>query len=528
MSSGGVRRFDGIRIPPGDGAMLDREVRIRTGGDVPYRVIRKSVDARDKARIVLVYSVETGPAPRRPGMEDRFMAPVRIGPRQAAAAGRPVVVGTGPAGMFAGLGLAVAGLRPILLEQGQPVDGRAADVARFWNGGALDPWSNVQFGEGGAGTFSDGKLTTGIRDERVSVVFEELVRAGAPEEIAYLAHPHIGTDRLHGIVRNIRVRIESLGGEYRFGHRFCGYGRKDGQVRSARAVRLEDGSGWEGDTRHIVLAIGHSARRTYADLAAAGLAMEPKPFSAGVRIEHPQTWIDTAQYGTLAGHPDLPRAEYKLSCHLGSGRAVYTFCMCPGGRVVAAASEPGRIVTNGMSIYARDGVNANSALLVSVTPADFPDASPLGGLAWQAGIEEAAFLAAGGGYRAPSRTVGSFLHTNRSASLPDFAVYPTYRPGTVDVPPEDYLPEPITAALQEALPLFGRKIRGFDHPAALLTGPETRSSSPVRILRDQRGTASVPGIYPCGEGAGYAGGIVSAAVDGIRAAEAVVAAVMAG
>jgi len=417
--------------------------------------------------------------------------------------------------------LAMAGRRPILLEQGRDVDTRARDVARFFAGGPLDPDSNVQFGEGGAGTFSDGKLTTGIHDPRVAAVLQELVLAGAPREILWQSRPHIGTDRLHGVVRNIRRKIEGLGGEYRFGQRFYGARIETGRVRSVRVRLTDTGTEYEMDTSYLVLAIGHSARPTLRLLHELGFAMEPKPFSVGVRIEHPQSWIDRAQYGNAAGNPELPPAEYKLSCHLASGRSVYTFCMCPGGVVVAAASAADGIVTNGMSTFMRDGPNANSALLVAVSPADYPDASPLGGIAYQETIEQNAWRQAGGSHLAPSVRVGAL--TGNADKAPrgesDPRLMPSYRPGVVEVSPDAYLPGYVVDAMREALPLFGRRIRGFDHPDAVLTGPETRSSSPVRLLRDAQGQASVAGVFPCGEGAGYAGGIVSSAVDGIRAAQ---------
>lgn len=516
----GAKRYDGIRVALGGGReQLDKAVRALAGTQASggYRIVKKSVDARDKSRIFMVYSVETGPLAEMSGLAGMVSSP------GGAASSRPVVVGTGPAGIFAGLFLALSGMKPILLEQGKDVDARAMDVARFWAGGGLDPWSNVQFGEGGAGTFSDGKLTTGIHDPRVAAVFQELALAGAPQEILYLARPHIGTDRLPEVVKNIRKKIESLGGEYRFRHRFAGAHIQAGEVRSVIVDRLpvrpEDNMGIEEiETRHVVLAIGHSARSTFPVLAQLGMVMEPKPFSVGVRIEHPQAWIDRAQYGLSAGHPELPPAEYKLACHLASGRSVYTFCMCPGGYVVAASSEEGRFATNGMSAYLRDGDNANSALLVSVTPADFPEPSPLGGIAFQAAIEGAAFQSAGSSNRAPAQTVGGFLGIQRAGHTP--LVLPTCRPGTVSVPLQAYLPGFVTESLHEALPLFDRKLRGFAHPSAVLTGPETRSSSPVRILRNEHGEASIAGFYPCGEGAGYAGGIVSAAVDGVRAAQA--------
>ncbi len=520
----GFRRYDGIRIPPGAGPdALDRAVFSRHGSHTDYHILRRSVDAREKTRICFVYSIGTGPAPLPVGLAslipDGESLPQSSGGREHP--DRPVVVGTGPAGMFAGLMLAMAGRQPILLEQGRDVDTRARDVARFFAGGPLEPDSNVQFGEGGAGTFSDGKLTTGIHDPRVTAVLQELVLAGAPDEILWLSRPHIGTDRLHGVVRNIRRKIEELGGEYRFGQRFCGARIEAGQLRSVRVRIIDTANEYELDSSRLVLAIGHSARQTYRLLYELGFAMEPKPFSVGVRIEHPQSWIDRAQYGKSAGHPELPPAEYKLSCHLPSGRSVYTFCMCPGGVVVAAASTSSGIVTNGMSTYLRDGPNANSALLVAVTPADYPDPSPLGGIAYQERIEHDAWRQAGGSHLAPSVRVGVWAGKTGTASQggTGLCLMPSYRPGVVEVSPDAYLPGYVVDAMREALPLFGRKIRGFDHPDSVLTGPETRSSSPVRLLRDSQGQASVAGVFPCGEGAGYAGGIVSSAVDGIRAAQ---------
>ncbi|NLN45057.1 MAG: hypothetical protein GX153_00615 [Clostridiaceae bacterium] len=519
------RRVDGIRIPLGAGPdALDRAVFALYGSRTAYHVLRRSVDARVKTRICFVYSVGTGLAPVPVGLSPLLADAPSFALRAVGGDPlvRPVVVGTGPAGMFAGLSLAMAGRRPILLEQGKDVDTRAQDVARFFAGGSLDPTSNVQFGEGGAGTFSDGKLTTGIRDPRVAAVLQELVLAGAPDEILWSSRPHVGTDRLHGVVRNIRRKIEALGGEYRFGHRFCGAGLEAERLRTVRVQLTDSGSEYEMECRQLVLAVGHSARQTLRLLAELGFAMEPKPFSVGVRIEHPQRWIDQAQYGSAAGHPDLPPAEYKLSCHLASGRSVYTFCMCPGGVVVAASSTPDGIVTNGMSSFLRDGPNANSALLVAVTSADYPDGSAMGGIAYQEKIERDAWRLAGGSHLAPSVRAGVMLGHSSAAphETPVQRPEPSYRPGVVAIAPDTYLPGYVVDAMREALPLFGRKIRGFDHPDALLTGPETRSSSPVRLLRGADGQASVSGVYPCGEGAGYAGGIVSSAVDGIRTVQA--------
>ena len=385
-----------------------------------------------------------------------------------------------------------------------------------WNGGTPDPESNVQFGEGGAGTFSDGKLNTGTKNERISWVLRQLVKAGAPEEILYDARPHVGTDRLIGAVQNLRKRIERRGGEVRLRHRLTGIRVENGAVCSVSAEA--DGQTVSLPCTHLLLAPGHSARDTFELLNALGVEMAPKPFSMGVRIEHRQAQIDAAQYGR--DRANLPAASYKLACHLPDGAGVYTFCMCPGGYVVAAASEPGGVVTNGMSLHARDGENANSALLVSVTPADFPDPSPLGGMYWQREIERRCFAAGGGNYRAPAQLAGDFLAGR--ASTETGTVQPTYRPGVTLCDLHDVLPVPVTRGLEQALPILGAQLEGFDCPDAVLTAPETRSSSPVRIVRGGDRQSSLRGLYPCGEGAGYAGGIVSAAVDGMLTAEALI------
>lgn len=428
---------------------------------------------------------------------------------------RPVIVGAGPAGLFAARVLSAAGACPLLLERGKDVDSRDADISRFLKTGVLDPSSNVQFGEGGAGTFSDGKLHTGIKDPRSRFVLEEFVRCGAPEEILWQAKPHIGTDRLRKTVKGLRKQIERDGGEIRFNCCVKQLILQNGKL-AGLLVRSPQGEE-EIPACQVILAIGHSARDTVSALYAQGICMEPKAFAVGVRIEHPREWIDRAQYGSAAGHPALGAADYKLVAHLPSGRSVYTFCMCPGGTVIAAASEEGGLVVNGMSEFARDAVNSNSALLVGVSPEDFPDSHPLSGIQLQRRMEQAAFKLGGGQYRAPAQLVGDFMHNRASSGAGE--VIPSYRPGVTWCNLNDCLPAFVADSLREAIPRFGRQLRRFDADDAVLTGVESRSSSPVRIVRGLNGESSLPGLYPCGEGAGYAGGITSAAVDGIRCAE---------
>ncbi len=483
------------------------------------RIVRRSVDARKKPDVKIIYTIDVAVD----GNEKKILK--QAGCKRAAIAPfsyykapknipqpnqRPVVVGFGPAGMFAALILALAGWKPLILERGEDAASRHEKVQKFFETGVLDVRSNVQFGEGGAGTFSDGKLNTGVNNPRIGWILEQFVKAGAREEILYDAKPHVGTDVLLTVVQNIRRRILSLGGEVRFNTQVTGVCMEEG-----RLTGLKTEAGEIIPCEVAVLAIGHSARDTFEMLDASGIPMEPKPFAMGVRIEHKQTTVDESQYGAV--NPVLPPADYKLVQHL-ENATVYTFCMCPGGYVVAAASEAGRIVTNGMSNADRDGENANAALLVTVNPVDFPYEGTLGGMKWQREIEEAAYNVSGS-YRAPAQLVGDFLAARASTGAGE--IIPTYRPGVTWCDLHTVLPEKITAAIAEALPLLDGKLKGFASPDAVMTAPETRSSSPVRILRDETRQCSIRGLYPTGEGAGYAGGIMSAAIDGMMTAEAI-------
>ena len=493
-----------------------------------FSVYKRSHDARKKTALTFIYTVDVDlDAEREAALLKAFADDAKIGPTPdttyhfvarapANVTTRPVIVGFGPAGIFAALVLAQMGFKPIVLERGKAVRERTKDTWGLWRDKVLDPESNVQFGEGGAGTFSDGKLYSQVKDPRHlgRKVLTEFVKAGAPPEILYVAKPHIGTFRLVSMVEHMRREIESLGGEVRFQSRVAGVHIEQGAVRGVTLA-----SGEEIEASHVVLALGHSARDTFAMLHESGVFMEAKPFSVGFRIEHPQSLIDRARLGPNAGNPLLGAADYKLVHHAGNGRAVYSFCMCPGGQVVAATSEPNCVVTNGMSQYSRAERNANAGIVVGITPDDFPVAGPLGGIALQRALEAHAFELGGGNYEAPGQLVGDFLAGRASTQLG--AVIPSYQPGVHLTDLATALPPYAIAAIREALPAFGRQIRGFDLPDAVLTGVETRTSSPLRITRgDDYQSINVRGLYPAGEGAGYAGGILSAGIDGIKIAEA--------
>jgi len=521
-------KLEGVRLPPGGGeadlrAQAAKLLRLSPADLRALQVLRRSVDAREDVTLTytLAVCVENESAVLRrcrcrkasrliPGPAYRLPNP--LPPPDLP----PVVAGAGPAGLFAALVLAEAGQRPILLERGRPVEARCLDVERFWASGALDTESNVQFGEGGAGAFSDGKLNTGTKDLRHRFILERLVECGAPEDILIDAKPHVGTDYLHTVLRSLRRKLTALGADIRFETRLTDLRIENGVLTGIKAASPS------GTVlipcRALILCPGHSARDTFEMLLARGVPMEAKPFAVGVRIEHRQADCDAAQYRQYAGHPGLPASTYKLSCHLPSGRGVFSFCVCPGGEVVAAASEEGRVVTNGMSEFARDRENINGAILVSVTPEDFGgNASPLAGVEFQRRLEEAAYALGGGGYRAPAQRVEDYLARRPSAG--PGKVTPSYRPGVVWTDLHRCLPPFVSEALEEALPVLGRKLRGYDAPDAVLTAVESRSSSPVRILRGEDGQSALRGLYPCGEGAGYAGGILSAAADGMRCSE---------
>ncbi len=502
-----------------------RKLRIPLQQIEKVRLFRRSVDARKRDAIVFLMTLDVQVKKEKqllsamktakdilPAEEKRYRIPI------CRSQNRPVIVGFGPAGMFAAYVLAKAGMRPIVLERGCAVEERMALVRQFRTAGVLDTECNIQFGEGGAGTFSDGKLHTGIKDPRIRFVLETFAECGAPDEILWQAKPHIGTDKLCETVRQLRLRIQKLGGEIHFGARMTGFLQKEDALCGIQYQ--QNGKTHEIATDCAVLALGHSARDTLTQLHESGIELAQKPFAMGVRIEHLQREINRVLYGKFAGHPALGAADYKLAVHLPNGRSLYTFCMCPGGEVVAAASETGRLAVNGMSLFARDGRNANSALLVGIQPSDFPDDHPLSGMHLQQQIEEAAFRAGGGGYNAPVIRVGDFLQNRESTAFGK--VTPTYTPGTAFASPDQYLPAFMCETLRLGIREMDKRLRGFADADALLTGVESRSSSPVRMLRgEDYCSTAVRGIYPCGEGAGYAGGITSAAVDGIRCAEAI-------
>ncbi|HZK43457.1 MAG TPA: hypothetical protein VFC73_04145 [Syntrophomonadaceae bacterium] len=488
---------------------------------IDFNIFKKSIDARKKGKILYVYSVDIKVENEEKILKkysskgviptpDLSYQNVQLGTEKMTE--RPVIIGMGPAGLFAGLILAKNGYKPIILERGEDVETRTRKINRFWHDGLLDTESNVQFGEGGAGTFSDGKLTTSINNKRCRTILEEFIQAGAPADILYKSKPHIGTDILRITVKNIREQIIAYGGEVRFKAKVTDFIIKN---ESIEAVIINDTEELKCDV--MFLAIGHSARDTYEVLLSRGVNMSQKSFSIGLRIEHPQELINRAQYGDTSRHPGLGAADYKLVYHSESGRSAYTFCMCPGGYVVASSSEEESVVTNGMSEHKRDGENANSALLVGVRPADFPSKHPLAGIEFQRRWEKLAFQAGGESYRAPVQLTGDFLADKPSTVWG--SVKPSYTPGVEFTELKNCLPDYVTSTLKEAIVDFDKKIKGFARSDSILTGVETRSSSPVRINRDDSHLSNIKGIYPMGEGAGYSGGIMSSAVDGLTTAE---------
>ena len=476
------------------------------------RIIKKSIDARNKADIFYNYSVELECKNENKIKNVQIVKkeePFKIIVNRKSSK-RPVIIGAGPAGLFSALTLAQNGIKPIIIERGKTVDERKKDVEEFQKTGKLNTLSNVQFGEGGAGTFSDGKLTSGIHNPLCKIVLKEFYNFGAPEQILYINKPHIGTDNLINIIRNMRNEIIKLGGEFLFNEKVT-----DFEFENSKVTAVICGKRIETDT--VILAIGHSARSTFEKLYEKGVKMEKKNFSIGVRIEHKQSMINKSQYGEIT-KLKLPPAEYKMAYH-GENRSCYTFCMCPGGTVIASSSEPETIVTNGMSVYARNGENANSAVLVNVTPNDFKGESPLEGMYFQKDLEQKAFKLGGSNYNAPIQRFEDFENNVKSTHIGE--IKPTYKPGVTLSNLNEILPDFISKTLIEGIKYFDKSIKGFAHPDAILTGVETRSSSPVQITRNENKQSNIKGLYPCGEGAGYAGGIMSAAVDGIKCAIAV-------
>lgn len=523
-------RVSNIKIDIDDKIDLVREkllkkLKIKNSDILEYSIYKESVDARKKDKILLVYTVDIlvknedkilkfKPKDTTHIDTNRYID-VKMGDKSLKH--RPVVVGSGPAGLFSSLILAQRGYKPLMLERGMDVDQRTRDIENFWSGGDFKPKSNVQFGEGGAGTFSDGKLTTRLKDIRSTRVLEEFVKHGAPEEILYSHKPHVGTDILKNVVKNIRNEIIKLGGEVRFDAQLTDMKVEAGNIKSIEI----NGSEWI-DVEHLILAIGHSARDTYEMVYKRGMHVEQKPFAIGARIEHPQDMINHAQYGKFAGHEKLGPADYRLTAQTSNGRSVYTFCMCPGGSVIASASTEGELVTNGMSEHARDKANANSGLLVSINTSDYESDHPLAGIWFQQRYERLAYQLGGSNYKAPCQLVGDFLRGEPSTSIG--SVCPSYSPGVTMTDLSGCLPPFVVESMKEGIVSMDRKLHGFAMNDAVLTGIETRSSAPVRLKRDvdTLESLSIKKLYPCGEGAGYAGGIVTAAVDGIKCAEKII------
>ncbi|MCM1314586.1 MAG: FAD-binding protein [Prevotella sp.] len=522
-------RINNIRVPLDfDFSELEnlclKKLKISSGNLVSVRLAKKSVDARKKTDVHFIISLDI-----EVKNEEKVLKTVKnavktekfiYNPEKLSGNfRRPVVVGFGSAGMFAALVLAMSGACPLVLERGSDVDSRRMTVENFRSGGALNPECNVQFGEGGAGTFSDGKLTTGIKNKRIDWILEKFVEFGAPEEILYLAKAHIGTDKLLKVVKNIRTEITRLGGEVIFNAKFCDFQVQNDHISE---VTYSDGESLHTiKTNNLILASGHSARDVFELLNNKKISLSAKNFSVGVRIEHPRRDIDRDMYGDFAGHKALKSADYKLVAHLQNGRTLYTFCMCPGGEVIAASSEENGLVVNGMSCFARNAENSNSALLVGISPEDFGSSDVLAGMCFQREIEEKAFIAGGSDYSAPITLVGDFLEGKLSEKLGE--IIPSYRPAVKFARPEEYLPDFVCETLRKGIIEMGKKIKSFNNPSAILTGVETRSSSPVRVNRGENfQSLSLKGLFPCGEGAGYAGGIMSAAVDGMQCAESVI------